>query len=661
MGWFSKKRQVTVALQFTQLAEDADPKTLMNTVLGAVLQNTSISKALREEISRGFYSKVMSAYRYGLSGYSEGLPESSIVNFALDNPDVLVVLSRVVGNGPKTIRSYSVSKPNASMIAHKYLAATYGWNSATNTFPNSNKKLYAATFLMNDDTQVHIEWREDINGTITPSFELYTHGLDLDNQHLYVEYCTTANAPETQISYVLLEDLTLGNHPELDDDVIASNPYFPIIPLRLRKVNINSSLPNVKYTTSTKLLKKIGLDMGRLLDAVLSTEEGNNPDQVDSVYFYSMRDGLVTKAIFLDHVANKYGPAPYNAVIINEGEFNVILSWNYIDITEHIGKFPTLKTGDVLKTWYFGGDQYTILGGEHYNGSTLELIHQYSGNNYRRIKVFGLEQGVDVYEGNYVVSNIDTAFNLGDQAQGLYVPITKNVLDDMHPLRKNDVAQSSLTMVVYAVDIQYIKWYERSKILKAIAFVVTLVITIIYPPAGAAAASITALLVNTIVNIVLQIIISKIIIKAAFYLGELVGADLAGILAVVATIAAVAYSPGNLLQATDLLNAATGLQLSYGKDLNKKIKQLEKDKLDFQKELDIKNEGIDKQLDTFASESTLTTLRGSIGLLAPYESADDYYRRTLFNTDMTEAVFALVSAYHDMALTLPVTLEGRKI
>lgn len=680
MGWFSTKEQITVALQFVQLAENPDPKTLMNTVIGSILQEVGVSRAIKEEMSRGFYSKVMAAYRYGLSGFTGGLPESTLLNFQLTNPDVLVVLNRVVGAGPKTIRSYSVSKLNPSVIAHKYLAATYGWISATNTYPASNKKLSATDYKTNDPTQIYIEWEEDVSGNIVKTFEYCPNPYTVNNNHLIVEYCTTANASETDVSFMILEDLTLGLHPELDNEEIPANQYFPIIPLRLNKVNIDANLPSVKYNTTTKLLGKIGLDMSRIMSSIMSTEEDNNPDQVDSVfvtfsinitadnkacneylarYFYSMRNGSVTKAIFDNHVQYEYGPAPYNGVIIREGSFNVILSWNYIEVLEYTGSFNFMKSGEVLKIYFYGGDKYTLKSGEHYNASSFVFVHQYAKDKYRRITVHGLEQGVDIYQGNYVVSSLDTAYTVNDQSKGLYIPVMKNVLDDMHPMRKNDVAQSSLTMVVYAVSIQYIKWYQRSKLLKKIAMVITIVVSIIYPPAGAAAATITALLVNTIINIVIQIIIAKLIIKAAYYVGKMVGGDLAAILAVIATVAAIVYSPGSLPQATSLLNAATGLNLAYGADLDKKMAKLKAGEGQFLKELDLKKDSIQAQLDTFASVSTLDTLKSSIGLLAPYESSDDYYRRTLFNTDMTEAVFAMVSAYHDIALTLPVTIEGR--
>lgn len=686
MGWFSKKKKITVAVRsmtmFNRnevLEGQPQPDTLRDTVLGAILQEASISKALSAEIARGFYSKVRRYYKYGQSTFIGGLPQALYFNFDLTNSAVIAVVNRVyTGYGTLTIRNYSIEYISVDQIAHKYLADVYGWNSVTNVYPASDKKFDGAEYI-NSKTEILITWKTTVGATVTITTETISNPYNLLNYHLVVEFSVGASAPADAITYLLIYDITTGIHPEIEDNTVPANPYFPIVKLRQDKININVNKLTSRYITSRAILKKLDLKIDTIFDGIMSTQDGNDPNQMDACfitfglsiltkqkqarqylaeYFYSMRTQGKTKAQFDTYVASQYGPAPYTGTQVREGNFNVTLSWNYITVSEHVGKYGTLRRNEVHINTVVRGNKYTVKNGEEYNGSDIVYIYQYTKNNYRMITVNGLEQGTDVYQGEFVVNSVDTVVSLTDQSAGLFIPVKKDIIDKLEPLAKNDVVMDALIMVVYAVQITYLKWYQRGKLLKIIGLIITIVVTVIFPPAGAAVATLTAAIVGTIVNIIVQIIIAQIIIKAAMYVGKLIGGDLAALLATIAAIAAIVISPGNIAAATQLLNAATGLQLAYGKELNKKIGQLEQDKLDWKKELDLAQEGIEAALKTFASQSTLDTLLNSIGLINQHETVDDYYRRTLFGTDMTQLMYELVNSYHDQQLTLPVTIEG---
>lgn len=691
MGWFSSKRRVTVALRFVQMAPDIKPETLKNTAIGAILQGVTLSKAFREEITRGFYSKAMSYYRYGISDFTGGLPQGVDVGFQLDQLGIYSIIDRVVGPSQygRTIRSSTVDRLTPNVIAHKYIAEQYGWNAATNTLPANNptpdRKFDSAYYDSQTEDIIWIKWVRQVNGLPEASIESWTHGYNLDNDHLVVEYCNVIDALETEISYMLLEDVVTSGHPELADLELSSNPYFPIVSLRKDKINIKDVFGGeARYRTSTKILDKIGLDIDKLYEGIMSREEGNDPDKIDSVFmtfsigiksdqrvcreylanfFYTHANKGITKENFINVTNNnRWGPAPYTGVVIKEDNFNIAISWNWITVEEFTGQYSGYKTGYVNRSVIFREPVKLPVGGkELYNNNDLILVHQYEPNKYRIITVNGLEQGVRVFENNWVVTDLYAAWNSEGQSEGLFIPLTRNVMDIMPPMTRSDLVQTALTMVVYAADVTYVKWYQRGKILKIIALVITIVVTVIYPPAGSAAATLTALLVNTITNIIIQIIVSKIIIEVAYQVGKLVGGDIAAILATIAAISSIVIAPGNLPQAMELLNAATGLQLAYGRDMAKKMGKLKAEAAAFSKELDLKKEGIQAQLDTFTTEELLDTITMSIGLANWFESSDDYYRRTLFNTDVTELVFEVVNRYHETALVLPVTIEGVKI
>lgn len=685
MGWFSKKKRITVAVRSMTMfnrpevkAGETPPDTLRDTVLGAILQQAALSKAIVSEISRGFYSKVKSYYRYGQVGFINGLPQAQYFNFDLTNSAVITVVNRVYGANNPHIRNYSVERLTMEQIVHKYLADVYDWNASTNVFPASTKKYDGAVYI-NGNTEIEITWKDTVNSVVTYTTQVIPNGYNLANFHLVVEFANAGNTSPTAITYLLVYDITTGVHPEVDDKTVPANPYFPIVNLRNAKVNINTNKASAKYLTSKKILKRLDLKIDKIFDGIMSTQDGNNPDQMDSCfitfglsiltkqkqsrvylaeYFYDMRNQGKTKAQFDSYVATQFGPAPYTGTQIREGTFNIILSWNYITVVEYVGKYSNLRKGEVFTNTIVRGSRWTVKSNDEYNASDLIYVHQYRKDRYRVITVNGLEQGTDVYEGRYVVNSVDTVASLTDQSAGLFIPVKKDIMDKLDVFSRNDVAMESLIMVVYAVQITYLKWYQRGKLLKIIGLIITIIVTIIYPPAGAAVATLTQLLVATVVNIVVQIILARIIIKVAMYIGKLVGGDIAALLATIAAIAAIVISPGNIATATALLNAATGLQMASLKELDKKMGQLEEDKLNWQKELDLKQGSIDSALSTFTNTATLNTVLNSIGLINQHETVEAYFSRTYYNTDMTGLMFSMVTDYNQNALALPITIQG---
>lgn len=669
MGWFSKKKKTIVALRTTRLNQADGGNTLANTVIGAILQEYPISKALIAEINRGYYSKVKEFYRYGENEFTEGLPQASYESFDLNNTAVLTVLSRVYGTLTRYIKGYSIEKPTPYWIAHKYLADGQGWNSQTNKFPapaDPNKKFVDARDI--NGTTIRIVTA--INGIET--YEDIPAGFNMDNDHLIVEFATN-NATDMP-TYVYLYDVTTKVHPEIDNKTVPATPYFPIVGLRHNKVNLESDKTTQRYKTSAKLLKKIDLRIDNLYKGIMSTEDGNDPNKVDEAfvmfglaintrapaaaeylceYFYSLRNQGKSKAQFKSFVTGSYGPTPFTAIVIKEADFNIVISWNYIHVEEFTGQYGFLKRGGTFTNLYAKGSAWTTKGNEEYNNSELVYIHQYAKDKYRKITVHGLEAGTDIYEGFYEVNTIDKVVATNSIDQSIYIPLNAITLSKFEPLKRNDVCVDALNLTVYAVQIQYIKWYQRGKLLKIIGTIITIVVTIIYPPAGAAAASITAFLVAAITNIVMQIIIAQMIIKAAEFVGDLVGGDIAAILAVIAAVVAIVISPGNMADASALLNVVTGLQKSVGNDLIKKTKQLMAEAEAFQKQVGIVTNEIDQALKQFTPESMLNAVRDSIGLMDKNETVAEYYNRTYYNTDTTEMLLRQVTEYNDYALQLP--------
>ena len=208
-------------------------------------------------------------------------------------------------------------------------------------------------------------------------------------------------------------------------------------------------------------------------------------------------------------------------------------------------------------------------------------------------------------------------------------------------------------MVVYAVQITYLKWYQRGKLLRIIGLIITIVVAIIYPPAGVAAASAMAAITAIATQIIIQMILAQILIKGAQYIGQLVGGDIAQILAIVTAVVAIMVSPTNIATAADLLNVVTGLNLAVAKDLAGRVRNLLEESEKFFEELDLKSKEIDQALSTLVQDSTITEIKKSIGLINQNETVEEYFNRTYFNIDTTELTFAMVNYRIETLLQLP--------
>lgn len=669
MGLFSKKKKINVAVRTFNLLK-AQPKLIKDTVLGAVLQNIPLSKALNKEMTYGFQNKANQYYMYGAKYHPDGLPRAVYTNFNLKSDVVNRVIDIYIGSNPsRVLHAYSIEPANAFNMAFSYLVTAYNWNPLTNEIPNTPIKVDKAEFI-NDNQSIRIfylNWPNKLYEDILIGYQVQEGEL-----FLYAEVTDSKldRGRRTMFSYRLSTLLI----PELYPEQVPSTPYYPITVLRHNKINVDINKTSQRYIRTVKLLDKLGMNLDDVMSGIMSKEDGNNPDNLDECfmtfsvnlatedklslgylaeYFLSVSNEGLNETQFNQYLANPYGEVPYTGVQIYEQDFNVSIGWNYIRVVGEEG-VPTvpLKVKEASITKVALGEGRTSVGGD-YNKSNLIFTYRKTKTSYLTITVNGLEHGVDPYEGRYNVNSIDSLVNDVNAKDSIFIPINREVLKKFNPLDQSTILMNNLNMVVYAVQITYLKWYERGKLLQIIGLVVTIVIAIFYPPAWSATAGIAAAITATVTQIVLQLIIAQIIIRGAQFVGEIVGGDVAQIVAVVAAVAAIVISPTNIATAGELLYVVTGLNMATAKELQSKIRKLMNEAESFFDELSLKQDEIEKALSLLVQDSTLDQIKKSIGLINQNETVEEYFNRTYYNTDTTELTFAMVNHRIDSLLQLP--------
>lgn len=668
MGLFSKKKKINVAVRTFNLLK-AQPILIKDTILGAVLQGIPIGKALSKEMRMGFQFKAKQYYSYAAKYHPDGLPRAVYTNFDLKSDVVNRVIDIYIGSNPnRVLHAYSIEPANAYNMAIPHLVDAYNWNPVTNEIPDSPIKVDRAEFINNNESI-----RIYITGSSTPYID-----TDIGYQVTEGELFLYAELTDSKLSRgrrtMFIYRLSTLLIPELYPSQVPSTPYFPITVLRHNKVNVDLNKNSNRYKRTVKLIEFLGLSLDDIMSGIMSKEEGNNPDNLDECflcfsinlatsnkmalgylaeYFAYLSNQGLTKEQFNDYLLNPYGEVPYTGIQLFEQDFNVSLSWNYIKVIAVEG-IPSgdLKVKEASITKQALGEGSTSVGGD-YNRSNLIFTYRNSKNSYLIVTVNGLEHGVDPYEGRYLVNSIDTLVNDVNAKDSIFIPINTEVLKRFTPFEQSTILMDSLNMVVYAVQISYLKWYERGKLLQIIGLVVTIVVAIFYPPAWSATAGIASAITAVVSQIIIQILIAQIIIKGAQFVGELVGGDVAQFIAVVAAITAIVISPTNIATAGELLYVVTGLNLATAKELRYKIKGLMDEADKFFDELNLKQDEIDKALSLLVQESTLDEVKKSIGLINQNETVEDYFNRTYYNTDTTELTFAMVNHRIDSLLQLP--------
>lgn len=685
MGLFSKKKKVSVGVTAARLIKKVE-NPYKQMVITSVFSQKSISQVVLNESAKGLFSKAEQFYNFGKNRYIHGLPEGFKNYSDINLVNISTVLSKIFAQAV-TVEFAKVSFADDKYFAYRYLQDEIKFNPTDNTigvppvvYPPKTK-VTCLSVVLNETNRTATVSAEVQKPAVLPTDPLppkeypvwvITYPIDKDKTYLQIKYKLNTDILSLDYRYWYYDVMT-NTYPEINTiiDQSLGSPFYPLVPLRQNKINVVDGTGQETKDVKT-ILGKLSLDPKVLTDALMSTDEGNDPNLVDEafvgffayldteqkaskIYLWEFFNDLyqnrqVTKSIFDTWNGNKGSrDTPQEALIITERDFNIRLLWNYINITVSNNIIGSIDTVNI--SWDVQS-RFTLQDFD-FETSQLTITRQITATTVSTIVVHGLEHIVDVYEGELHSTTLADMSD-PDKKYGMYFPINRNVLKQLNPIDRNIVLTDGISVIVYAVQITYVKWYQRGffKVLVAIVAIV-----IAYYTGDWQLAFEAGLTWQTAVSAITSIIINFATIKGLEFVISAIGGEIGAIISAVLAIYALSQGKDTLfsgsIAAPDLLKTSVlALEASNNIVLDE-LSDITRDLEDLIKSIKEKKEELKEAYDLLRSESIdYFDIRKGGFYFNPNEVPDDFFNRTVHNKNPGTSGYDYISYFVDNALKL---------
>lgn len=683
MGLFSSKKVVTVDVGVSRVVQDIE-NNFPTTVLKAVLSKKRLAHTIRDDLLNGFASKAGLYYRYGRDHYSIGLPTGTQSFGTGNEAGIAAVIGSEIGEAV-TLNSVVVDKAIPTYFAHAYGITNYGYSLDTNEYTIPLTAAAGRYFFVSaefEGNQLKLNYRREVASSTHLEHILINYaGLEPSHLYYHVEYEKTADP--TNKKYIWLYDPYTNVYPELTDigGSMLSMEFMPIIPLVKNKVPLTESGKEDLIETAKKMARSIGLNTQEIIDAMMSKANGNDPSAIDDAflmfaldittdteagcrYMYEFFSSLtvaseVTETIFDAWVASGgNSSAPFNLIEIDDGEANTSLTYNYIkriDTTGIIGPIGTFTSAIVVLPKGSGSGRNS-----DYERSYLSIKRQVTENTLEVIEVHGLLHTSTVYEGRLVVRTLADAKKADTSDtpdKGFYMPVSKKIADKLPWQLKSNLYLESLVIVVYAVQITKVKWYQKSIFYRIIQIILVIVAAVSqnYQLIGVATA--LQIAINVLISIIINLAASMVLVAAISVLVDIFGIN-SGLILALATVIAAAYGylssdtaalwvkySANIASAA--IESTTKAIQKEGRKLAEEYKNLLAEYKDAYEILESIEEDLSPEFDILLFD------RPSVLQPRLMESPGDFYQRTVHLGNTGPLIFGLTEFYYDHMLQLP--------
>lgn len=682
MGLFSKKKKVTVGVTAVRMADKiSDP--YQQAVLSSVLGNKKITESFKAESLKGFYNKTELFYRFGKNYYVHGLPEGYRTYTDINRAKIATVLGRIFAL-PVIVQNAFCSFADYIYFGHVDLQTHFLYNPSTKligkppiTYPLGTKVKVLNITMEDGNYSLDVEITKvplNPNDPVPPKeYTTYSRTFVYDKSKIYLHtvYQLPSDVAESTFRYWYYDVLT-ETYPEIDTILNESwdSPFYPLVPIRENKVNVINT--DNKYNIE-KMLKKIGVELDSVTEAIMSRNFGNEPDLIDECFIgffanlHSQEEATriylwefflelynkqkVTKAKFDSWNNDRQGvDTPQESITIKEKDFNIRLLWNYIDAKAMEGKIG--KVGTVTLGWEV--KPRNVLSGADFEESALILTKQDTPNTVIEMVIHGLEHLVDVYEGSMHSTTL-ADLNDEDRKYGFFIPLSRHIVKKVPFVKRSQLMMDCLTMVLYAVQITYVKWYQRG-FFKLLITVVMLVVSFYFGDwSGTFAqgfwAAATAIASNIIINMIL--------VKGLEVVVGMIGGELAAIIAAAVAIYALSTPNASLFGLSDpkaLLQASTLTIEASNNVTADEFRKVLQNTDDLLKSIKEKKEEIKKAYDMLDNEYTIDffdTRKGGF-YFNPDETPNQFFTRTVYEKNPGTMVYDELEYYYENALKLSV-------
>jgi hypothetical protein len=516
--------RVTVATATMQLMEP-DNSPVENAVLSAVLSGNNISNSLTNIVLGGMATKVAGFMGYAEQFYTLGLPQGTTDTlFTAPKADVAaaIVTDMILPLGVQ-VEAYFTDPLSIYYLVLPFLTADRTYDYLTQeitTFPAGmtiptvsstgalaiNKVTLYELSLAADNVTVTITYKiltsyvvlhSKANATVESDPATYYNEDQVisSSYELGAEYCMAsyyeldAGGATTLPLKWWAYKLSDGTHPALSGTVTiqTSTDFMPVVPIRRVNIDLTSApyQSTQQYITGKALLKKIKLDIDEI-----ATQINDNPDKDDIDHAYVMfgvnmqttsnagiwylgeffeHIGALTTATAWTHVddilngdstvnVNTKQTYTMNTSLVEYG-LKLKIEFLYITTVFIVGSIGAIGTATKTFTRNTVGDVYNLSSWDDNSKVVFKL--QTEANLYKEVTVYAPRHNNDIWTGHsvntYLNDVIDDADNLN-----FIVPVHYGVSFNMNKIMQNQLYQEALILVINAVDVVKLKWYESS-------------------------------------------------------------------------------------------------------------------------------------------------------------------------------------------------------
>jgi hypothetical protein len=544
-----------------------------------------------------------------------------------------------------------------------------------------------------DGAIIEYQWRDENDEAHTDTLN-FSFNYDGEQEFFHARYSYEHSTLGTQRGYWFY-DPSEERHAELDTlfdprSLSYANPgtYFPFAIFRRDKDNRASEnkIGTAEYDSTKELLKFIDVDFAELgaqihenpdvqdvaqavmmMAVPLTTEDQIELDYLHR-YFKRLIGQLPREAttsvteLMPPRAQNNYSSTQLNevashAIVIKDADFEVNLSFEHLSATlkrgtiGEIGEFTnTLEIHEMIENWFELPPGTTfrrrIIRKQIYPGLFEEVVISDPKTRYQITRKKGVNGFAD--------------------DERLLIPLDYNITRNMPTSDKEDLYYRSLHLVFNSAVVTKTKWYE-TKIFQTILVVVAIAITIYTlgqtwqaAVAAAGVGAATSAVVVIFIQLILQQMLIGFVLKLAFaQLVELIGVELAFLVAVVLAVYGMSkgFNAVGVEKATadNLLNASTGLTSAIDADIQKGVAELIDEQGEFQLFAEAKNTELE-EANALLDNNTVINPYEFVGrepTVYPNEAPTDFYNRTTHIGNPGVLSLQIIENFVDISIKLP--------
>lgn len=511
-------------------------------------------------------------------------------------------------------------------------------------------------------------------------------GYDTTQDYFHVKYQKAGR------SYYWLYRLGAGTHSGIDgifnQAVNASGEYFPFIYFRQGAVSAAADKTTEIYKASKKMMKTLGIDYLGVIDAIEGNEDIKEVDQAlmmfavpanttnklelqylfdffNRLYISAGGEGLPAYVPLLNVYSVK---VPRVRIEIKDSRLTTALSCEGVykrlrtGVIGAVGSYTssfttqqetyTYTTRTLLST---GGREGDDIYAEEGSVTSVPVDYffyrkQITETVYEEIQVQDLQMTYYMYGGHST---------LGDNLEAiLLVPLDRSITKHYSTMDKEMLFSRALHYIFNSRRVDKVKWYQQGWFADLITIIGIVITVLSFGTDGGLGAQLAQVAAGTLAidalvfSIVKKWVIQTITVEAFKLVVKELGGDFALLVALVTAVYGITTSTKvspitGAPWATELLSLSSNLSSSVGASVQSGMKLLQREAEAF----NVLAKESSKKLDEIRNALDTTSLLNPVIIFG--ESPDDFYNRTIHAGNIGMVGIDSISAYVDIALTLP--------